>query len=331
MKKLFVTFLFLLLLGSIVGVVTFFMIDPSLLIKDTPNKQAIEQTEKDFQNNKIVLDPFELELVELLSDYNVRKNDVGYFHLISEKLLERRQTKKAKKYLDEALELDPANVRTMSLLAKVSLLQKDFEQARNYLAELPDDEIHSAFIKALLAVIDNDRDSAGRHLHYVTDNFPESELGEKAQKIIDAYREFDYFRDGLPIHLRTLLARSFNQINEPTLAIWLLRDVLTEKTDYRDAWILLGYAYYNLQQFSLAEDAFYKAYELDTEKPETQYFLGLTYYALDDIAESERFFEYAVINGFEPRAQAYQKLSDVYLQNENYEKAVSMYENYFSL
>ena len=122
-------------------------------------------------------------------------------------------------------------------------------------------------------MIDNDRDSAGRHLHYVTDNFPESELGEKAQKIIDAYREFDYFRDGLPIHLRTLLARSFNQINEPTLAIWLLRDVLTEKTDYRDAWILLGYAYYNLQQFSLAEDAFYKAYELDTEKPETQFIL----------------------------------------------------------
>jgi cytochrome c-type biogenesis protein CcmH/NrfG len=331
MKKFFVIFLFLLLLGVIVGAVTFFMIDPSLLIKETPKVTEEVGDQLQTSETKKVDDPFESELAELLSDYNVRKNDVGYLHLISEKLLERRQTKKAKRYLNEALELDPSNVRTMSLLAKVSLLQKDFEQARNYLAELPDDEIHAAFIKALLAVIDNDRDAAGKHLHYIADNFPESELGEKAQRIIDAYREFDYFRDGLPIHLRTLLARSFNQINEPALAIWLLRDVLTEKTDYRDAWILLGYAYYNLQQFSLAEDAFYKAYELDTEKPETQYFLGLTYYALDNLVESERFFEYAVINGFEPRVQAYQKLSDVYLENENYEKAVSMYENYLSL
>lgn len=333
MKRFLVIVLFLLLLGSIAGAVAFFMINPGFFIKNTQDKQVVSQANERLRTDEVkkIADPLELELMELLSDYNVRKHDIGYLHLISEKFLERRQNKKAKKYLDEALKLDSSNVRTMSLLAKVSLLQKDFEQARNYLAELPDEEMYAAFTKALLAVMDNDRDSAGRHLHYVANNFPESELGEKAQKIIDAYREFDYFRDGLPIHLRTLLARSFNQINEPALAIWLLRDVLTEKTDYRDAWILLGYAYYNLQQFSLAEDAFYKAYELDTEKPETQYFLGLTYYALDDLMESERFFEYAVVNGFEPRVQAYQKLSDVYLQNEDYEKAVSMYENYLSL
>ncbi len=277
------------------------------------------------------VDPAEGELSALLSDYNVRKTDVGYLQLVSEMLLERRQVTKAKKYLDEAYTIDPLDARTVSLLAKVALLKKDFEQAELYLASLPDDDIHTAFIKALTAVLTGNRDTAGKHLHYITDNFPESDLAKKSQRIIDAYREFDYYRDGLPLHLKTLLARSLNQIDEPALAIWLLRDVLTEKTDYRDAWILLGYAYYNLQQFSLAEDAFRKAYELDTEKPETQYFLGLTYYALNNLPESARFFEYAVVNGFEPKTQVYQKLSEVYVLEEEFQKAVSMYENYLAL
>lgn len=332
MKKIFVIFLALLLLGIGFGGFYFLFYEGGIdLLTGKVGTPETKETSLEQSSPSLKEDPLESELNALLRDYNVRKTDIGYLHLLAEKYLERRQVKKAKQYLTEALELNTGNVRTQSLLAKIALLQKDYGQAANFLAELPDDDMHVAFVRALLSVLEGDRDMAGKYLHFVSDNFPESELGNKAQRIIDAYREFDYYKDGLPVHLKTLLARSLNQINEPALAIWLLRDVLTEKTDYRDAWILLGYAYYNLQQFSLAEDAFYKAYELDTEKPETQYFLGLTYYALDNPNESERFFEYAVINGFEPRAQVYQKLSEVYLLNQNYKKAVSMYENYLAL
>jgi tetratricopeptide (TPR) repeat protein len=329
MKKFLIFVLFLFLVGAVFGGLYWYnekdfdFGERSVSIQ--PTQITLTDTKED------VKDPVEEELALLLSDYEVRKNEVGYLQLVAEKYLERRQIKKARRYLEEAKELDPSNVRTLTLLAKIHLIQKEYGEAKSLLETLPDDDIQTAFVKALYAVISGDRDIAGKHLHYVADNFPKSELGIKAQRIIDAYREFDYYKDGLPLHLKTLLARSFNQIDEPSLAIWILRDVLTEKTDYRDAWILLGYAYYNLQQFSLAEDAFHKAYELDTEKPETQYFLGLVYYALDNLSESERFFEYAVINGFEPRVQAYRKLSQVYLLNDNYEKAVSMYENYFAL
>lgn len=271
------------------------------------------------------------ELNTLLKAYNDKKDDPAFLLQLSDAMLQRRQAKKASRYLDEILAINPKSSDALSRLAIISLYENNIQAAKNMLNGLPDDHSYSLFAKALVAIFETRRDDAGTYLHTIISNAPDTLLASNAQKLIDAYREFDYYRDGKPVHLKTLIARAFNQINEPALAIWFLKDILTEKPDYRDAWILLGYAYFNLQQFSSAIDAFQKAYEIDSEKPETQYFLGLAYYALDNKIEAQRFLEYAVLNGFEPKLQAYEKLATLYLDNGFFEKAAKAYENSLAL
>jgi tetratricopeptide (TPR) repeat protein len=283
------------------------------------------------ENTEPELSAEEQSLIDLINQYDYRKNDVSYLQRVAGEFLQRRQVKKAEKYVSEALALDPLQSRSVGLQVKIYLLENRINEAQVFLANSPDDSGEVSFMKALTAILLGNRDEAGRQLHNIVDSGKDPNIVANAQKIIDAYREFDFFRDGQLIHLQTLLARSMNQIDEPQLAIYLLRGVLDEKSDYRDAWLLLGYAYFNLQQYSQSEDAFLKAYSLDSEKPETQYFLGLIYSAMKNYAESERFFEYALINSFEPKIQVYQRLAEVYLKNDRYDKAVKMYENFLAL
>ena len=124
-----------------------------------------------------------------------------------------------------------------------------------------------------------------------------------------AYDEFDLFEEGKDVHLETLIARSLASVGQCPVSEMLLSDVVSKESDYRDAWIILGYCRLILQDDDGALFAFSNAYDLDPEKSEIQYFLGLTYEKLEDIDEAERFLGYALKNGFPKQKHLMEKLA----------------------
>ncbi len=161
---------------------------------------------------------------------------------------------------------------------------------------------------ALLAIVQGDNETAKKDLAQVQTGWDPT-LRAYARTLQAAYDEAALFPQTKPIHLTTLLARSLAQAQECELALPLLAPVVKEQDDYRDAWIVQGYCQLTTERFDEALASFEKAYNIDPEKPEIQYFLGRTYVALKDNANAATFLKYALENGFEPKKEARVRLA----------------------
>lgn len=238
---------------------------------------------------------------------------------------------KAEESLNAALQLDPNNQVAQILHGKIFIKKSDFEGARQYFLSVKQKSAELLYYLGLVETMIGDREKAYNYLVEAQKTVKDEALKAKIDEIFNAYTEFKLFPDSEVIFFQTLIGRSLNQIDEYEMAIFVLRNVLKEKVDYRDGWILLGYAYLSLEKYDFALTAFDKAYQLDPEKAETQYFLGLVYTELGKHKEAIVYLGIALKNGFEPQIQVKQKLADLYLETKQYEKSVQMYEDVLAL
>lgn len=251
--------------------------------------------------------------------------EIGKIHYANQDFI------KAKVNFEQALTLDPDNLEAQINLGRTLIANRDLDNAQKLFDSI---EIHNQISKYYLGIVtaySGDHEKAKNLLNEVISIGGDESISANAQNFLNAYAEFDSNQGGNKIHLQTLLARSFIQTGEQEIAIPLLFDVVKEKNDYRDAWVILGYAYLSTQKFKDAADALEEGKKLDPQKPETTYFLGLAYYGLGDMGKAASNLELAKKNGFEPVVQVDQKLAEVYLQLKEYEKSADSYENVISL
>lgn len=244
--------------------------------------------------------------------------------------LELGEYDKSQLALQKVLELQPNQAEALVLLGKIDIKQSDFESAKSYFEKIQKSPEALYYLGILEALI-GDKNLARTYIEDAKLQAQSSDLIVKIEEISKAFREFDLFPDTEVVYFQTLLARSLNKVDEYEMAIFTLRNTLKTKIDYRDAWILLGYAYLSLEKYDFALTAFEKAYQLDSQKAETQYFLGLTYAELNKKEEAIAFLKLALNNAFEPQVQVKQKLADLYLKTEQYEQAVKTYEEVLAL
>ncbi len=154
---------------------------------------------------------------------------------------------------------------------------------------------------ALLGLTEGNLEEAKAHLAEVIAGW-EPVLRSYARILQSAFDEFALFPNSPPLHRDTLLARALAQVHECELALPLLSKVTREEDDYRDAWIVQGYCELTTERRREAVNSFNRAYDLDPEKPEVQYFLGRSYAAMDDSQNAITFLRYALQNGFQPEA-----------------------------
>ena len=86
-----------------------------------------------------------------------------------------------------------------------------------------------------------------------------------------------------------------------------------------------------MEEYYFAQLAFERAYELDSEWPTTQYFLGVTLAEEKMTDDAIIYLNYALNNNFQPEVVIHQKLADLYLDSGNYEKSVESYEKVLSI
>jgi tetratricopeptide (TPR) repeat protein len=197
---------------------------------------------------------------------------------------------------DLVIKMDESQPEVKYYKSIILILNKDYEKAKNLVVEISDDENAS------------------------------SQTKEKANTIIDAYSTFSYYPEAESIFLETLICKSLSQVGENDAAIILGLDIINRKENYRDAWIVLGYAYLSTDKAAEAIDALSKAESLESEKPETLFYLGLAHFSNNNIDQAIAYLEKAYKNGYEPKDQINLKLGDLYLLQEDYNKAAFRYE-----
>ncbi len=250
---------------------------------------------------------------------------IGRMHIKEEDFL------KAKLSFEQALALESSNLTAKIYLGKSYLALRKPEEARSIFDSIVAHNKQSKYYQAIVTLYFGDYEKGKTLLKEAINMSGETEYTDKAKNYLSAFDEFDSNQGGQNTHLKTLLARSYAQTGEYQLAIPLLFKIIQEKKDYRDSWIILGYAYLNLGKYAEAIESLEEARKLDPQKPETLFFLGLGYYGVNDLQKAASILQSARNNGYEPRVQVDQKLAEIYLQMKQYQKAALSYEEVIAL
>lgn len=229
--------------------------------------------------------------------------------------------------LEFANTLQPNEPETQQTLAKTWMELGKTTEAGTLLASIQPQTAEVVYLQGILKAYLGNYDEATLLFQTVIDSGESSELSQHADNFLNSISEFKLAEDAPLSYQQTLIARSLAETGENALAVELIYTVLQTEPDYRDAWIILGYVYLDEEQYNDAQEALLKAIELDPTKAETRYFLGLSYFGLEDYESAVLQLELAIESGFEPRVQAYQKLGDAAVLTQDYLKAVEAYEN----
>lgn len=238
--------------------------------------------------------------------------------------LQRRDVHGAQDTLDR-LRREGAKPQDLLLLESIIELRTGELTKARALLESAEDSPQKHYGLALLALISGDHETTRQELTEVSGGW-EPVLRSYARLLLAAYDEYALFPESPEIHLLTLLSRSLAQVQECELALPLLSRVTREQDDYRDAWIVQGFCELTTERWSEALASLERAYQIDPEKPETQYFLARAYKGLNDHGNAFTFLQYALRNGFQPEAEVRTLLAEEALENGNTSLALEQYD-----
>ncbi len=237
--------------------------------------------------------------------------------------MQRRDIPQVKETIRELRRLGARSEDLLLLDVIVALRTGELLQAQQVLAGAADSP-QKHYGSALLAIIQEKHDLAKQELTSVMNGWDPA-LRAHARTLLAAYDEFALFPESRALHLTTLLARSLAQVQECELALPLLAGVVKEEDNYRDAWTVQGYCELTTERASEALASFEKAYAIDPEKPEIQYFLGRTYMVLRQWTNASTFLQYALVNGFEPKRELRRRLAEAAEQAQELSLALEQY------
>lgn len=238
---------------------------------------------------------------------------------------------KAEEVFRDLKERDSSNIESSLYLGRALIGQRKISEARPIIDSITSPNAATLYYQGILAAYFGEHDRAQNLLNQGLKMGGNEDISKKIQNFLGAYNEFKFNTESPNLHLKVLLARSFNQCGEYQMAIPLLFEVTKSKLDYRDAWILLGYAYLQTGKYQDAIEALEKAKVLDRQKPETLFYLGLAYYSINNFQAAEENLTQAKQFGYEPKILVDQKLAEIYLEMQNYQKSAASYENVLSL
>lgn len=238
--------------------------------------------------------------------------------------LQRRDIRGARETLDR-MRREGAHPEDLLLLESVILLRTgEMDKARDLL-NASDDSPHKHYGLALLAIAAGDQDTAKTELQAVIGGW-EPVLRSYAKTLAAAFDEYALFPDSPETHLQTLLARALADVQECELALPMLAHVTQVQDDYRDAFLVQGYCELSTERTPEAVISLERAYQIDPEKPETQYFLARAYSASGDHTKAVTYLQYALRNGFEPESEVRRLLAKESLEIGNPDLALEQFE-----
>lgn len=251
--------------------------------------------------------------------------------------LKNNEPTKAYDYFLKALKINSESLTAQLGVAQSFLNIRQFEKARDYLVTLDQTKYEIKYYNALIFILFKEFDKAEKLLTEVAS--AKGKVDEKflnySQKFLDKYKTFSTFKEGDHLFLETLICKALTEVEQYDAAIPLLYDVVDQKSNYRDPWIILGYAYLKTGKNEDAIDAFSNAQNTNKNEPankaETSFFLGISYFANSNLERAVYYLEEANKEGYEPKDILNMKLGDIYMQQGKYEDSANKYDEVLSV
>ncbi len=256
---------------------------------------------------------------------DVNENSPSSLTKLGDKYLSEHKPKDAQDAYQKAEKLDPSSIKIKLKIAQSYLNQRNINAAKSLIGQLNKEDSEVKYYTGIILSLFKDPEGAKKIFTEISKKANDPNK-TNAQNFVDAFTTFSYYKGGEQIFLETLLAKAMTESGQYEAAIPLLYDVINQKNDYRDAWLVLGYAYLNTAKYQDATDALIQALKLDNEKPETLFFLGISYSFIKDTDKAIFYLEKAKSYGFTPKEEIDIRLGDLYTTKGEYKKSAMLYE-----
>jgi tetratricopeptide (TPR) repeat protein len=257
----------------------------------------------------------------------INPNSSKALNKLAASYLGNNQPEDAKKYYEMAFNLNSNSLEIQIGYLRSLINSRALTEAENLVINMDDSQPEVKYYKSIILTLKKEYSQVETLLAEINENESASvNTKEKANIILLAFETYNYYPEAESVFLDALICKALSQVGENESAIILGLDIIDRKENYRDAWIVLGYAYLATDDARSAIDALSQAESLESEKPETLFYLGLAYFSNNDIDQAISYLEKAYKNGYEPKDQINLKLGDLYLLKENYNKAAFRYE-----
>ncbi len=294
---------------------------------------ATEQNSKTFTENIIEADKlmreryFEAAINSYKSALELNQNSIGTLQKLADAYLANNQAKLAEENFRKALEINGESNEIKFKIAISLLSQNKNDEAKEIIWELDSKDPKYRFYQALTLILYN-KPFEAQEIFNELDKIEnlDKEIKINLKIFLDKYQKFSFFTEEDQIYLELMLAQSFSEIKLFNSSILLLNKVIDKKSNYRDAWIILGYCYLNIANHKSAIEALTQAKDLNDEKPETLFYLGLSYFANQEIEKAIFYLEKSKSKGFKETDIINYNLAELYKLRENFKKSASIYE-----
>jgi len=314
--------------------------NPEIIVEQAPALTSEQSLPSTYKENIALGDQHLLEnnplqaIINYKKASSIKKNSSEALSKLAQAYLANNDPQAALTVIEALKKLSNNSLEIGLLEAKAQLKSKEFELAKNIVWNLDQNNLEVKYYRAIILILYKEFEQAKEVLKEInqieTPDKAELKIKQKAQIYQNAFDTFSYYKETEPVFQNLLLAKALTDTEEYESAIPLLFEIINEKNNYRDAWVVLGYAYLKSGKSADANDALKQAYDLDDQKPETLFFLGLAYFANDNVEDAIFYLEKAREKGFEPKEQIDLKLGDLYILEKNYERASSKYEDIVS-
>ena len=255
---------------------------------------------------------------------NIAPDSKEALYKLGTALIAANKPKEAIRYLEQLKKIDN-EIYVNILIGKAYLNDRDIENAKKTFFSI-DPENQNKEVRYYKTII---------NLLYKNHKIAEEEFGNidtgNSKIIKKAYEEFSINKDGKEQHLEVLLAKALTDVEEYGAAIPLLYDAIKLQNNYRSAWIILGYCYLKTDKPLDAIDALTNAKNLEPEKPETLYYLGIAHSITNEFDTAITYMQSSLEKGFEPKSEINKRLADLYLLQKSYNKALESYTKIIDL
>lgn len=231
---------------------------------------------------------------------------------------------KAKLNAEKAYTLDPSD-ETVATYAHSLLDLLAPDQASTLLTEATGENQALSYVRGLLAIVQEDAGQAQAEFEKAL-SLSGKISPALLQNLVNAYTTYNSAQGSDTSYRDALICKALIDAEEYVLAQELALKTLNQKNDYRDVWMLLGYAQLELKNYLGAEDSFRSAKKIDSTKPEVHYFLASTLALEGKHQESIGEMELALLYGFEPESEAYKNIAESQSALGNAQEALSAYE-----
>ena len=145
-------------------------------------------------------------------------------------------------------------------------------------------------------------------------------------KIIEQIALFETFQDVNISYLYTLIAKELKKAHEPILSKKLLLQAISIDSNFKDAWLYLGHLYLENTLYTQAQKSLEKARIIDPYEKETNFYLGINYYYLNQHTNAIKYLKNSINQDITQKAKAYEFLALAYYKNGDNKSALENFK-----